>query len=176
MQKAIKVVASVLFVVAAMLPLAPAGAAPPASESQLYTFTTYDAPGSSLTQIYGINPGGDFVGTYQGTTDKQSTVWPMLGKQSHGFVVKNGEFSSFDYPNLPGKVTDYTAATGISPDGDIVGYYASEGEPLTTAYGFLYSKHGEWSTYPTPSALKSQGEPTMRPTPMRVLPDGRTVG
>ncbi len=74
MHKAMKVIASIVFVAAMILPLTRASAARPPATSQPYTFATYDAPGSSLTQIYGINPSGDFVGTYQGLTDKPSTV------------------------------------------------------------------------------------------------------
>ena len=162
----------------AMVLLIPFAGASAAGPMVAYTFTSFDFPDAIVTQAYGINPGGDIVGTYQLPTDAPSTVWPGM-KQAHGFLLKkNGEFITLNYPSGEGKITDYTIATAISPDGDIVGYYASRNElPKTAAHGFLLNKHGEWSTYSHPlPATDFGGDLAMTPSPMRIMPDGRTVG
>jgi hypothetical protein len=145
-----------------------------------YKFTVVDYPGASLTQAYGINPRGDIVGTYQLPAGRDATVLSKgvqnaTGKEYHGFVLKDGKYTTIDYPNLPGKKTDYTIATSIDDKGLVYGYYASEGEPLTAAYGFIMDKAGKWSTIPN-KVDASLGEPTMRPAPFRVGPDGTQYG
>jgi hypothetical protein len=145
-----------------------------------YAFTSFDYPGAALTQAYGNNPRGDIVGTYQLSTGRDSTVLPKgvqnaSGKEYHGFVLKDGKYTTIDYPGASGKKTDYTMATAIDPNGNVVGYYASESEPLTTAYGFTMTKDGKWSTVPN-KVDPGMGEPTMKPSPFRILPNGMTVG
>jgi len=162
----------------ALILLMPMGGVYAAAEAPAqYTFTSFDFPGAIVTQAYGINPGGDIVGTYQLPTDAASVVWPGT-KQSHGFLLKNGAFSSFDFPGSSGAVTDCTIATSITPGGDIAGYYGVVGKGWTNAEGFLYSKQGEWSTYsaPLPPTDPFGGQLAMKPSPFRILPDGRTVG
>jgi probable HAF family extracellular repeat protein len=77
-------------------------------------------PGTQGTTLYSRNANGDVVGTY---------YEPDTGIQ-HGFVLRNGSFSSID---PPGSV--YTVATGINDSGEIVGYYGDDwiGGP----HGFL---------------------------------------
>ncbi len=172
--------AAVALLVGPILASAACAPAPMSIAEGKYSFTVIDYPGSSLTNIYGINSNGDLVGTYQVPTGRDATVLPKgvqnaSGKMYHGFVSKGGKFTTIDYPNLPGKTTDYTIATSIDTVGNIVGYYASEGEPLTTAYGFTLTKDGSWATVPN-KVDASMGEPTMRPSPMRILPDGTQYG
>ena len=180
MNKAVMRCAAAALLAAALLVPMACSPAPLSIADGKYTFTVIDYPGSALTQAYGNNLNGDVVGTYQLATGRDSTVLPKgvqnaTGKEYHGFVLKNGKYTTIDYPNLPGKKTDYTMATSIDPTGNVVGYYASEGEPLTSAYGFMLTKDGKWSTIPNKVDL-SMGEPTMRPSPFRILPDGTTYG
>jgi hypothetical protein len=145
-----------------------------------YAFTSFDYPGAALTQAYGNNERGDIVGTYQLSTGRDSTVLPKgvqnaSGKEYHGFVLKDGKYTTIDYPAIAGKKTDYTMATAIDPAGNVVGYYAWESEPLTSAYGFMLAKDGKWSTVAN-KVDPGMGEPTMKPSPFRILPNGMTVG
>jgi hypothetical protein len=181
--KAIKIAASILFVGAMMLPLAPAGAAP--TVAQPYTFMAYDVPGAAVTQIYGINSRGDVVGSFIASDASDSTVLYSSGagkflKQCRGFLLeKDGEFTPLDYPSEQ-KATDYTVATAISSEGEIVGYYASKDEIKTAGHGFLLNKQGDWSTYdydlPPVDPLNAQGLLAMTPSPFRIAPNGRTFG
>ena len=168
-----------LLAAALLMPLAYAGE-PLTIAEEKYTFTAIDYPGAALTQAYGNNSRGDIVGTYQWPTGRDSTVLPKgvqntSGKEYHGFILKDGKYTTIDYPNLPGKKTDYTMASAIDPAGNIVGYYASEGEPLTSARGFLLTMDGKWSTIANP-VDPALGEPTMKPSPFRILPNGTTYG
>lgn len=145
-----------------------------------YTFSAFDYPGASLTQAYGNNSRGDIVGTYQLPTGRDSTVLPKgvqnaTGKEYRGFVFKDGKFTTIDYPSFEDKKTDYTIATSIDNNGVVYGYYANEKESLTAAYGFKMDKNGNWSTIEN-KVDPSMGEPTMRPSPMRVGPDGTQYG
>ena len=166
---------------AAALLMPPAHAARPLTIAEgAYTFTAIDYPGAALTQAYGNNPRGDTVGVYQLPADRDSTVLPTgvqntSGKEYHGFLLKDGKYTTIDAPNLPGKKTDYTIASAIDPDGNIVGYYASEGEPHTSARGFLLTMDGKWSTIANP-VDPALGEPTMKPSPFRIAPNGTTYG
>jgi hypothetical protein len=82
------------------------------------SFTTIDPPDSIKTGIDGgvlkINPAGDIAGNYTASGD----VPAPCGCSGHGFVYRNGTFSSFDFP---GAIA--TLNQGINPRGDIVGIY-----------------------------------------------------
>ena len=69
-----------------------------------------DYPGSLDTYPFGINPQGDIAGNWD--TD-QSTV-------GHGFVFRQGQFTSFDVPDA---APAGTAGNGINARGQIVGGY-----------------------------------------------------
>jgi probable HAF family extracellular repeat protein len=79
-------------------------------------------PDGQGTTVYARNAHGDVVGFYYAND---------TGRQ-HGFLLRNGSFSSIDAPD-----SFYTVATGINDSGDIVGYYGDDvtGEP----HGFLLS-------------------------------------
>lgn len=98
-----------------------AGAASPTPPIQ---FTSIDFPGAPFTRAFGINPGGDIVGTYRDTAGKQ-----------HGFLLSGGNFTSIDYP---GAIA--TVARGISPGGDIVGSYTNSPGGPANIHGFLLSE------------------------------------
>jgi len=92
-------------------------------------FTTIDPPGSvgtgTAAGVVKINPAGTLVGCYKTAPD---------GSQ-HGFIDRNGAFTSFDFPNAIS-----TMNFGINPQGDIVGLYVDrEGRN----HGFLAPKGTE---------------------------------
>jgi len=70
------------------------------------TLTFLDAPGSTFTQAWDVNPTGVIVGQY------------AAGGRTHGFYYADGEFVAIDIPG-----STMTVARGINPRGDIVGVY-----------------------------------------------------
>jgi probable HAF family extracellular repeat protein len=85
-------------------------------------FQTINYPGSTQTEVWGINDSGTAVGWYESCT-------PACG--IHGFAVRAGKYLSIDYPNAI-----YTAAFGINAAGQVVGGY----ELAENAYqGFVTS-------------------------------------
>lgn len=81
-----------------------------AAMAQAATWTTIDPPGSTATDVFGINSGGDLVGTYSDSSG-------ML----HGFVLSGGAFTDVDVPNAT-----YTVATSINDSRQIAGYFLSK--------------------------------------------------
>ncbi len=66
----------------------------------------WEYPGANgFTNAIGINAAGDIVGRYLDAANV-----------SHGYLLSNGLFTSFDCPGAT-----FTGAAGITPDGDIVG-------------------------------------------------------
>jgi hypothetical protein len=86
-------------------------------------FQSYDAPNSTFTRIWDINPAGAFVGVY--TSDK-----------SHGFLQLPPYATmpvTLDLPaGFPANIS--TTALGINPGGAIVGQYTDHGNHV---HGFL---------------------------------------
>ena len=76
----------------------------------------FNFPGATNTQAYGINVYGAVVGWYGTDTN------------GHGFLMKDGKFTSIDIPNAT-----LTHAVGINNAGRIVGYY----ENATGFHGFV---------------------------------------
>ena len=142
------------------------GATPP------FAFATVDVPGASGTLATGINNRGQIVGIYYDTAGN-----------SHGFLLKRGNFSTVDVPgSLVGVFgTLQTEANGINPEGDIVGdYYAPPGAPGAPACtadspafspqcrrGFLYHD-GQFSDVLVPGKKGS--------IPNAISPDGTIYG
>src|SRR5690349_11717789 len=83
------------------------GAAPSAS-----TFTTVDFPGSTFSDVEGINAGGQMVGTYADAAGRL-----------HGFLLDKGPFTTIDFPGA----TTFTEPIGINSRGQISGIYDSGG-------------------------------------------------
>jgi uncharacterized membrane protein len=83
-------------------------------------FQSYDVPGSILTAIWDINPGGAFVGTYVASNGRR-----------HGFLqLSDGSAPlNVDYPAATASI-----AFGINPGGAIVGQYTDTGGKV---HGFL---------------------------------------
>ena len=77
-------------------------------------FQTYDVPQSALTQTWGINPRGDFVGLYD----------DQIGNE-HGFLQRAGADTpvTIDVPSAAPFNAKLTDAFAINPAGAIVGLY-----------------------------------------------------
>lgn len=73
-------------------------------------FTRFRVPGSNLTAVWDVSPGGALVGAYRNSTG------------FHGFLLEDGQYTSLDYPGAT-----LTRAFGINARGDIVGHYVSNG-------------------------------------------------
>jgi hypothetical protein len=93
------------------------------------SFQQVDFPGAISTFLYGINNAGDLVGAYVSDdgNDNEST---------HGFLLRNGVFTTIDYPE-----SRLTVAAGINNHGVITGQYNdSDG----FGHGFVYN--GDFTT------------------------------
>ena len=157
----------------------------PAYGQQLFDYGAVDVPCAASaptlcaggvapqTAVNGINAAGDIVGTYVDGA-----------KHQHGFVMKNGRYTTLDVPGTFGGVSGTlpTVANGINPDGDIVGTYTvpfNDSEPFDsplycpTAHpaacvkGFIY-RHGEFDR------LLFPGHPGA--VPQRISPNGDVYG
>lgn len=90
------------------------------SPAAAQTYTTIDPPGSVFTGAFGINDIGQIVGRYADATGI-----------NHGFLLSNGDYSSFDVPGASG----FTDPAGINSKGQIVGSYLLN----NVSHGFLLS-------------------------------------
>ncbi len=154
------------------LPLSGLLLLPESSAAQSFNFYTIDVPSSTLTTAFGINPGGNVVGTYNDA-----------GGVQHGFLLSGGQFTTIDVPGwLVGATgTLPTVARGVNPAGDIVGSFTapvSSAPPTSSAYcpgatstycikGFLY-RHGEFSLVLFPGHVGSIAQ--------RITPTGDIYG
>jgi len=121
-----------------------------------FSFKTIDVPGAAATSPSGINARGDIVGSY------------VDGTGSHGYVLRDGEFTTIDFPDAAGSVVAGTDARGIGPSGEIVGSYTVVGEPGVNVHSYLLTKQGEFVAvnYPGHTNMIAQ----------RILPDGTILG
>jgi hypothetical protein len=115
-------------------------------------FTSFDPPGSTSTTPNWISPQGTIVGSYNDS----------IGV-SHGFILEGGEYTTVDYPG----VTFGTTLTGLSPSGEIVGFYCRTSS-CTADHSFMESKQGVFTTFDPPGAISS--------TASTVNPSGVIVG
>lgn len=81
------------------------------------TFSTIDFPQDSISNFaHGINDAGDIVGTFRDTS-----------LNYHGFLLKQGQYTKFDYPGAEGIGGDgrgiIASGPAINNVGDIVGTY-----------------------------------------------------
>ncbi|HEY3442877.1 MAG TPA: hypothetical protein VGK29_19105 [Paludibaculum sp.] len=88
-----------------------------------------DAPvaGTAYTQVWGINEAGVIVGSYAA---------PSV---SHGFVLRNGKFTSFDVPD-----STFTAGFAVNTEGDVTGHYGTP--PSGKMRGYLL-RNGVFTTF-----------------------------
>jgi probable HAF family extracellular repeat protein len=98
-----------------------AGAAPAWAQTNSYTFTKINVPGSVYTEATGVNNSGQVVGTYQDA-----------GGFTHGFSYNGTSFTTIDYP-----ATGYNYVFGVNAAGQMVGGY-SVSNPLGPYHGFIY--------------------------------------
>ena len=127
-----------------------------------FNFFPVNYPAATLTEVEGINPGGDIAGLYV----DESRV-------THGFVLRHGVFTTIDYPG-----SEYTDVRAINPGGDIVGNYSMPGENPGFAsvpggspvniHGFVLKRDG------TLISLAYPGHPNM--IAQRILPDDTVMG
>jgi hypothetical protein len=94
-------------------------------------FTSIDAPGATVTQVWGINNAEQIVGNIQ--------------DGEPGFVYFNGLFTPIAVPGA-----DTTIPRGINNAGDIVGYYSISG----VVHGFLLS-NASFTTIDFPGAVNT---------------------
>lgn len=120
-----------------------------------FTFTTIEVREDALATVaFGINARGDIVGNYVDA-----------GGRSHGFLLRDGEFTTIDFPHPQAAGTD---ARGIGPNGEIVGGYWLTGEPPVNIHGYLRSKDGDFTRVDYPGHTNT--------IPQRILPDGTILG
>lgn len=75
-------------------------------------FTKINVPGSGLTTLTGVGPGGEVVGYFgQSGTSAQ-----------HGFVYRSNSYYTIDVPGAPG-----TFINGVNANGDLVGVEGIDG-------------------------------------------------
>jgi uncharacterized membrane protein len=115
-------------------------------------FTPIDFPGSVATTAFGINEGGEVVGSYTDSSNR-----------THGFVRIGELFRSIDFPGAA-----FTQARGISPAGEIVGSYRLPGEPGVNAHGYLLTRGGEFRRVDFPGHTNAIAQ--------RIGPDGTILG
>jgi hypothetical protein len=104
-----------------------------ASIALAQTYTTIDFPGAIATTLDGgPNPEGTNIGT-----------WADTAGFTHGFVLKDGVFTSFDVPG-----STATTPNWISPQGVIVGGYV---DSTGANHGFVLD-NGQYTTVDFPGA------------------------
>ena len=122
--------------------------------------TSFDPVGSVDTEPISINPGGEISGIYSDANHV-----------SHGFLRDpDGAITSFDAPNSNGG----TLVTGMSPSGEITGYYNDWDEPPYPQHGFVRSRDGAYTTFDLP-ACSSCGS-VLSTMPSAINPAGETIG
>jgi hypothetical protein len=109
--------------------------------------TTYDVPAAGTGPgqgTYGesINPTGEITGEYSDA----SSVW-------HGFIrFRDGAIIAFDAPGAgtgPGQGTLVATFSGITPAGEITGYYFDDSN---VAHGYVRAPDGAIATFDAPDA------------------------
>ena len=84
-------------------------------------FTRFRVPGSNLTAVWDVSPGGALVGVYR------------VGTRTRGFLLEDGQYTTIEYPGAT-----VTRAFGINAGGDIVGVYVKDG----ATRGYLAARTG----------------------------------
>ena len=106
--------------------------------------TGVDAP---FTQVRGVSPDGDVVGTYRMAGEPANNL--------HGFLLTtSGAFSRVEHPDHLN-----TVAQRILPDGTILGCY-HEGNQTDTMHGMMTSRAGITSLEDNPGSMENGGTPS----------------
>jgi hypothetical protein len=90
------------------------------------TFTTFDVPGAAFTFGGGGNAEGDIVGEYGDSAGL-----------AHSFILRKGVFTTFEAPGAGTAAGQGSGATGINPNGTIVGFYVDSSNRV---FGFVRTK------------------------------------
>jgi uncharacterized membrane protein len=123
-----------------------------------FDFTTIDVPGAMSTSASGINARGDIVGSYVDGSQR-----------SHGYVLRDGTFTTIDFTSSDGTAAAGTEAKGISPDGEVVGDYWMPGEANPVeVHGYRRTVQGEFVAVDYPGHTHTIIQ--------RILPDGTMLG
>ena len=105
-------------------------------EPTSWTFTSIDVPGADLTVARDMNPAGQIVGACTMPDANRGFV-------DRGFLLSNGVFTLIE-------IGDGDDARGINPEGDIVGWFASEDEGWIS-HGYLW-REGNVTQFDYPGA------------------------
>jgi hypothetical protein len=129
---------------------------------------TFGGVPSAYSEAIGINNAGDIVGFY---TDVVPPSLDVIQQYSHGFTLKNGVYSQFDFPALIGFGTQLFS---INDSGTITGSYLDNDYGLP--HGFVFSPYagfvvpsigGEFaSSVGAVNAAGSFGFATLSPNPL----------
>ena len=124
------------------------------------TITTFDPPGSTLTNGNGINPAGAITGN-----DVDA------GGVFHGYLRSpDGSFTIFDAPGAGTAANQGTGGFGINPAGVIPGFYIDTNNAM---HGFVRAKHGDITTFDAPGAGTGASQGT---EPLANNPAGAVTG
>ena len=116
-------------------------------------FSEIDFPGAISTQCHGINKNGDIVGRYfDGRNPGQGGGGGR--QQEHGFLLRDGAFTSVDYPD-----SATTDAWKITDGGDIVGDWSTNAtligsQHIESVHGYIL-RDGEFTSFDVPGALNT---------------------
>ena len=124
------------------------------------TITTFDPPGSTLTNGNGINPAGAITGN-----DVDA------GGVFHGYLRSpDGSFTIFDAPGAGTAANQGTGGFGINPAGVITGFYIDTNNAM---HGFVRAKHGDITTFDASGAGTGASQGT---EPLANNPAGAVTG
>jgi hypothetical protein len=124
------------------------------------TITTFDPPGSTLTNGNGINPAGAITGN-----DVDA------GGVFHGYLRSpDGSFTILDAPGAGTAANQGTGGFGINPAGVITGFYIDTNNAM---HGFARAKHGDITTFDAPGAGTEASQGT---EPLANNPAGAITG
>ena len=108
-------------------------------------FTAFDAPGSSATIAWDMNPAGTIVGLFVAAGSTHGFVldhWRVVGREV------TGDYATINFPLTSSTNAAYTDVFGINASGDIVGKYR---ETVTGPFhGYIATRKGDLfkATYP----------------------------
>jgi probable HAF family extracellular repeat protein len=162
------VLGALLFAACQDSPVAPAATRPALAASLLqraesrseraFGFTTIDFPDAVSTSASGINARGDIVGSYKNGDGR-----------THGYLLRDGTFTTIDFTSSDGTAAAGTEAKGISPDGEVVGDYWMPGEANPVeVHGYRRTVQGEFVAVDYPRHTHTIIQ--------RILPDGTMLG
>ena len=106
------------------------------------TYTTFDAPGSTVIYPVAINPEGEIIGYYFDA-----------GSLTHSFLrTRDGTLTPFDPPGATCSLSTSSgcsASNGINPEGTITGWYT---DASGVTHGFLRTRDGTFTTFDAPGS------------------------